>query len=184
MTDDISAEKIIQQSKTWVKDFIVAHNICPFARKEFERGSIHYEVFHKNEMAETLSRLIEMCQRLDKDSDTETVLFILPDSFSVFNDFLDLLDLANNLLHKQNYEGIYQLASFHPDYCFEGVGADDASHYTNRSPYPMLHIIRETELEKALEKYPNPETIPERNIAYCQELGNETLISILRGCKK
>jgi hypothetical protein len=121
---------------------------------------------------------------LDKDTDTETVLFIFAEAFRDFNDYLDLLDLANSLLQKQGYESVYQLASFHPYYCFQGVDIDDASHYTNRSPYPMLHIIGEAQLEKVLENYPNPETIPERNITYCQKLGVEALDSILRGCTK
>jgi hypothetical protein len=182
MPDKLSSELVIQQARAWVSDFIVAHNICPFARKELERGGIHYEVFQEHKVDAALSGLIEMCLRLDTDGSIGTVLFITPASFFSFNDYLDLLDMANDLLLKQGYEGVYQLASFHPDYCFEGIDMDDASHYTNRSPYPMLHIIREAELEKALEKYTNPETIPERNIAYCQKLGNAALANILQGC--
>lgn len=182
MQDNISSELVIQQTKAWVSDFIVAHNICPFARKELERDGIHYEVYQGNNIEAALSGLIEICQQLDEDGNIGTVLFILPASFVDFNGYLDLLDMANELLLQKGYEGVFQLASFHPDYCFEGVESDDASHYTNRSPYPMLHIIREAELEKALEKHPNPETIPERNIAYCQKLGSETLANILRSC--
>ena len=182
MPDNISSEVVIQQTRAWVRDFVVAHDICPFARKELERGGIHYEVCQESKVEAVLSGLVEMCQRLDEESSTGTVLFILPASFLNFNDYLDLLDMANDLLFKLGYEGAYQLASFHPDYCFEGVDRDDASNYTNRSPYPMLHIIREAELQKALEKYPNPETIPERNIAYCRKLGSAALANILQGC--
>ena len=182
MPDNISPELVIQQTRAWVRDFIVAHNICPFARKELERDGIYYEVCQEIKVEAALYGLIEMCQRLDEDDSTGTVLFILPASFIAFNDYLDLLDMANDLLYKQGYEGVYQLASFHPDYCFEGVDRGDASNYTNRSPYPMLHIIREAELEKALGKYPHPETIPERNIAYCRKLGNAALANILQGC--
>ncbi len=182
MPDNISSELVIQQTRSWVSDFVVAHNICPFARKELERGGIHYEVCQEHKVEAILSGLIEMCQRLDEDGSTGTVLFILPTSFPSFNGYLDLLDMANDLLIKQGYEGVYQLASFHPDYCFDGVDRDDASHYTNRSPYPMLHIIREAELEKALGKYPNPEAIPERNIAYCRKLGSDALANILQSC--
>ena len=182
MPDNISSELVIQQTRSWVSDFVVAHNICPFARKELERGGIHYEVCQEEQVEAALSGLIEMCQRLDEKSSMGTILFILPASFLNFNDYLDLLDMANDLLFQQGYEGVYQLASFHPDYCFEDVDRDDASHYTNRSPYPMLHIIREAELEKILEKYPNPEAIPERNIAYCRDLGSDALVNILQAC--
>ncbi len=90
--------------------------------------------------------------------------------------------IANALIEKQGYEGIYQLASFHPDYCFEGVEQDDASNYTNRSPYPMLHLIREASLEKVLAHYPDPEKIPVRNIAYTQEMGQASLQHLLDSC--
>jgi hypothetical protein len=182
MSDKIPPELVIQQTRAWVSDFIIAHNICPFARKELERGGIHYEVFQEHRVEETLTGFIELCQLLDKNGDIGTALFILPSSFIGFNDYLDLLDMANALLIKQGYEDVYQLASFHPDYCFEGADCDDASNYTNRSPYPMLHIIREDALEKALEKYPNPESIPERNIAYCRKLGKTALANILQDC--
>ena len=157
----MSNETIVLQTKAWVKEFIVAHNICPFARKEFEAESILYDVYGGSDLEGALVCLIELCRKMDGDDNIEATLFILPSGFSDFDQYLDLLDVANHLLVQQEYEGIYQLASFHPNYCFEGVDAGDASHYTNRSPYPMLHIIREEQLEKVLERYPNPEEIPD-----------------------
>ena len=86
------------------------------------------------------------------------------------------------MLKAQDYEGIYQLASFHPDYRFEGAGPDDPANYTNRSPYPMLHILRETSVEQALKNYPNPEKIPERNVQLTQGLGLQIMEELLAGC--
>lgn len=182
MPDNIPPELVIQQTRAWVSDFIVAHNICPFAGREVQRDGIHYEVCEDKKIETALSCCIEMCQLLDRDDSIGTLLLIFPASLINFDDYLELLEMANDLLVKLGYEGTYQLASFHPDYCFEGVDRDDPGNYTNRSPYPMLHIIREAGLEKALEKYPNPESIPERNIAYCQRLGNAALADILHGC--
>ena len=84
------------------------------------------------------------------------------------------------MLQSLDYEGTYQLASFHPDYQFDGCDADDATNFTNRSPYPMLHILREDEVTKALDSYPSPETIPERNKQVCRELGIKALLALLR----
>ncbi|MBV1922159.1 MAG: DUF1415 domain-containing protein [Pseudomonadales bacterium] len=180
----MSTNPAVLNTQRWVHEFIIGHNICPFAKKEVEKGSIHYEVYDGRQMEDALCCLMDLCRKLDEDDEIEAAMFIAPNGFSEFEEYLDLLDVANGLLVQQDYEGIYQLASFHPDYCFEGVDKADASHYTNRSPYPMLHIIREEGLEKVLERYPNPEAIPERNITYCQELGVDTLKEILKNCRK
>jgi len=92
-----------------------------------------------------------------------------------FDDYLDFLEISNQLLIDQGYEGVFQLASFHPDYCFADTSPDDPANYTNRSPWPMLHIIREASLEQVLQNYPNPEDIPQRNIDYCRQLGLEVM---------
>ena len=101
-----------------------------------------------------------------------------------FDDYLDFLAVAEALLVEQGYEGTYQLASFHPDYCFDGAEQDDPANFTNRSPWPMLHLLREAGLEQALAHYPEPEAIPERNIERMGQLGSERLsaeLAALRG---
>jgi len=182
MNTPITAEKAIQHTKNWLKTVIIAHNICPFAKREFDKESIHYEVIHSAEMEEQLQSLISNCQLLDSDKNLETSLLIFPKGLNDFDDYLDFLAMANALLEKQGYEGIYQLASFHPNYCFEGVEADDASNYTNRAPYPTLHLIREASLEKVLENYPEPEKIPQRNIEYTRQLGSQAMQNMLDKC--
>lgn len=183
-----NSSEIISHTKNWLSSFIIEHNICPFAKREFDKGSIHYEVVISNKLENQLQELIYSCEQLDREAEAdvedglETSLLILPNGLSDFDDYLDFLDLANELMHQQGYEGIYQLASFHPNYCFDGVDADDASNFTNRSPYPMLHLIREASLEKVLEHYPNPEDIPKRNIEYTREMGLKTLQLLLQGC--
>ena len=105
----------------------------------------------------------------------ETSLLIYPDTFQSFDSYLDFLDYSNSLLDDLNYTGIYQIASFHPEYRFEGSTEDDASNFTNRSPYPMLHLIRETDLEKAIASYPNIEQVPENNIKKLRGIGYEKM---------
>lgn len=173
---------VVSQTQRWIEMFIVAHNICPFARREVESQRIRYDVCQEYELEKVLHCLIALCEELDEQSDTETAFLILADGFTRFDEYLDLLELADALLVRQGYEGVYQLASFHPDYCFDGVEETDASHFTNRSPYPMLHIIREASIERALEHFADPEGIPERNIAHCQSIGRDVLKAILDEC--
>ncbi len=176
--------EIIQQTQNWVSQVIVKLNFCPFARPVVESNGIHYHFTETHDLHEALQALIEQCQYLDEQPEIKTALVIYAHGFDTFDDFLDLVELANPLLEAQGYEGIYQLANFHPDYCFEGELPSDPANYTNRSPYPMLHIIREADLEQALESYPNPEAIPTRNIALAREMGLAALQSALEQCKR
>ena len=175
---------IVRQTQCWLDSVIIRHNICPFAKKERDKGSIYFSVDNSHELSDALENLIIECERLDSQPEIETTLFMLSCLGQDFNDYLDFLDLANQLLIDQGYEGVYQLASFHPEYCFADSEADDPANYTNRSPYPMLHIIREQSLEKALQSYPNPELIPERNIEYCHSLGLKKMQEMLQHCLK
>ena len=175
----MTTEQVVEQTKSWLTSFIIHYNICPFAKGEYERESIYYSVVESEQTELCLEALFSECQRLDTHTEIETTLIIFPTQFVMFDDYLGFLNLAESLLIEQNYEGIYQLASFHPHYCFEGEDIMDPANYTNRSPYPMLHLIREASLERALQSYPNPELIPERNIKLTRKMGIETIQAIL-----
>ena len=178
----IKSKSIVKQTQCWLDQFIIAHNICPFAKRERDNHRIRFSVFEGESMEQALEKLIEECEYLENTPDTETTLFILVQITKSFEDYLVFLDVANELLITQGYEGVFQLASFHPEYEFSDSTNDDPANYTNRSPYPMLHIIREASLEQALKNYPAPELIPERNIEYCQTMGMEKLQQILKNC--
>ncbi len=175
--------QIKQQTQAWLKSVIIHYNICPFARQVVEKNGVHYCIDRSVMMPENLQTLIAEAVRLDQHDDIETTLLIYPENFADFDEFLDYLDLANQLLVWQGYEGVYQLASFHPHYCFSGADESDAANYTNRSPYPMLHLIREASLEKVLQSFPNPESIPERNIQLTRDLGLVKMQTLLAACK-
>ena len=173
---------VIRHTKKWLSTVVIAHGLCPFAKQEFDNGRIHYAVIETESLEAQLEQLVLECQALDNDPTRETSLLIFPRALSDFQDYLDLLELATALLKAQDYEGIYQLASFHPDYRFEGAGPDDPANYTNRSPYPMLHILQEASVEQALRGYPNPEKIPQRNIERMQALGLNFMHELLDDC--
>ena len=174
--------QIIEQTQKWLSSVIIKHNICPFAKREHDNNRIHYEIIESADLESQLEQLILQCEEMDKDSTRETSLLIFPKALADFEDYLDTLEIATELLNKQGYEGVYQLASFHPNYCFDDADVDDASNYTNRSPYPMLHILREDSIEKALENFPDPENIPQRNIKLTKELGLAQMQKLLASC--
>jgi len=175
---------IIEQTSLWVKSVIVGYNFCPFAYREVERGSIRYRVVQSNPIELCLETMVVEYDHLDSFPETETTLVIFPEIFAKFEDFTRFIDLAEALLRDLGYEGEYQLASFHPEYQFADAPADDPANYTNRSPYPTLHIIREASIEKAVAGISNPEQIPERNIEVARDLGSEVLQGILDRCHK
>ena len=178
----MTPQHIEKHTEKWLKTLIIPYKICPFAQASVEKQHLHYYVDYSMAVESALMCLIEECQRLDSDESIETTLLIYADLFADFDDFLDYLELANNLLEAQGYVGLYQLASFHPRYCFDGADEIDAANYTNRSPYPMLHLLRESSIEQALKNYPNPESIPEYNLKLTRELGLAKMQALLAAC--
>ena len=173
------AATVIAQTKKWLSTIVIGHGLCPFAKNEFDNDRIHYAVIKEPTLEGQMAALLAECAALDKDETCETSLLIFPSAFVDFEDYLDGLALANAVLKNAGYEGIYQLASFHPNYLFEGAAEDDAANYTNRSPYPIIHILREVSVEQALQNHPNPDQIPERNIKLMQKMGLETMKGLL-----
>ncbi len=175
-------ENIINQTKKWITDVVVGCNFCPFAAREIKANTVFYKIENSIKTDECLYTFINECVRLDEDEKIETAFIIFPNGFKKFNDYLDLVSLAEKLLKKQKYEGVYQVASFHPEYKFANSPANDAANYTNRAPYPMLHLLREERIEQALEHYKDPEKIPERNINFAREKGIEYMKMLRDAC--
>ncbi|WP_280570541.1 DUF1415 domain-containing protein [Chromohalobacter sp. 296-RDG] len=195
---------VIAMTRAWVANFVVAHDVCPFAGREVRRDSLRYVVADGANPEHLLHALIEECHRLDAEPAIETTLMILPEGLADFDDYLDLLGVAESLLEAEGYAGIYQLASFHPDYVFEndvfendafendvlentdveGSAADDPANYTNRSPWPMWHLLRERSVEAAVANHPAPGSIPEDNVAALREMGSAALAEQWSACRR
>lgn len=169
-------------TQAWLKSVIIEYSICPFAKRELERGSIYFSVNHDTVIEQCLLHLMDECDRLDTEPGIETTLLIYTGAFAEFDDYLDFIEIAESLLTEQGYEGTYQLASFHPDYCFQGSDPDDAANFTNRSPYPMLHLLRESSIEQAVANHPDPENIPQHNIELARKLGLAKMRTLLAAC--
>ena len=167
MTED----QIIDQTKKWILDVVIGCNLCPFAANVVKQQSIFYKVETSTDPNVCLDSFVYEMQRLDSDETIETTFLIFPYAVEKFDDYLHLLLQAERLLKRHGYEGIYQVASFHPLYLFANSDENDPANYTNRSIYPMLHLLREESIDRALENYKSPESIPERNINFTREKG-------------
>lgn len=154
---------------------MVGLNLCPFARKPMRAGQIGFAVSAARDDQALMAELLEEMQRLDSTTaeELETTLLIVPHHLRDFADYNQFLELAEWLIERHGYSGIYQLASFHPDYQFAGTRPEDAENLTNRAPYPILHLLREASIERVLEKYPDPGAIPEKNIRRVEDLSEK-----------
>ncbi len=178
----ITNDKVIQQTNNWIKSVVIDCNFCPFAAKALFNKSIRYVVKSNVNINKGLEALKTELEELENKTDIETSFIIFENEFKDFDNYLDLVKKAERLLTKEDYDGIYQIASFHPDYCFDDTEEDDAANYTNRSIYPMLHILREESLTKALSLFPNPEEIPHKNIDFARQKGLQYMQLLRSAC--
>ena len=177
-------EEIIQSVRQWVETFVVGMNLCPFAKRELVKNRVRFVTTAATTAEQLLQVLQTELELLNADPSVETTLLIHPAVLQDFYDFNDFLDCADSLLVDMELEGIYQVASFHPDYQFGGTRSGDAENYTNRAPYPVLHLLREESLERVIADYPDVDDIPERNIELMNSLGQDKLQALLKSCLK
>ncbi len=173
---------VINQTKKWIKDVVAGCNFCPFAANVIKQKTIHYFVENSDDAVICLQSFLQEVVRLDKDAAIETSLIIFPNAFQKFEDYLNIVAVAEKLLQQNGYEGIYQVASFHPLYLFAGSSENDAANYTNRSVYPMLHLLREASIDKALQNYKHAENIPDTNINFARTKGLVYMKMLRDGC--
>lgn len=176
-------QRIIKETQEWVLRVVVGCHFCPFAMPVVKNNSIRYVVSEALGAQAALEKMMEEIHYLDANDEVETTLIIFPKAFQTFPSYLNLIEVAEALIEEHDYDGVYQVASFHPSYKFAGSSNDDPSNYTNRSVYPMIHLLREDSLEKVLESFPDPESIPIRNIEFTREKGLQYMRQLLEDCK-
>src|SRR5690606_796770 len=159
----------------WLNTVVIGLNLCPFAAKPAGEGRVRFLVSAALDEETLLQELHDEMRLLDKTpaDKIETTLLIVPQLLGDFFDYTQFLSWADKSLKREGWRGVYQLASFHPHYCFAGAEPDDAENLTNRSPYPILHIIREASLSRALEFFPDVDSVPEVNRARVESLSAE-----------
>ena len=177
-----SNERAITETRNWITNVVVGCNFCPFAARELKLDTIYYQVESSTKPETILQAFLNECKRLDENEKIETSLLILTEAYQDFDEYLDLVDLAEQLIEEEDYEGIYQVASFHPDYRFADAAPDDPANFTNRSIYPMLHLLREESIERVLENFRDPDSIPSNNIAFAKQKGFAAMEALRNSC--
>jgi hypothetical protein len=165
----------IAATRRWIQDFVIGLNLCPFARKPFDAGRIRFvttDVEGEGDLLDVLESELKLLAASPRE-EIETTILIHPRALLDFRDYNDFLAVTNHRLKDFGYDGFIQIASFHPDYQFVGTTPDDVTNYTNRSPHPMLHLIREASITEVVG---NPDVlagISERNANLMRLLGIE-----------
>ncbi len=182
MSKKIDAEAVGESVRNWVKAVVVGLNLCPFAGLELRRNRIRFEVVVADTETLLLASLQDELERLNSDPSIETTLLIHPNVLQDFSDYNQFLETVDELLQLMDLSGTVQIASFHPHYQFAETAEDDVENYTNRSPYPMLHLLREETVARSIETYPDISQIPQRNIALMKRLGPSHMKQLLQAC--
>ncbi len=174
MTSNDSPDEIIASVKRWLEVAVIGLNLCPFAKAVHVKNQIRYVVADAtniDSLADELVRELEALAEANPES-VDTTLLILPNVLQDFLDFNDFLDVADSIVEELELDGILQVAPFHPQFQFEDTEADDITNYTNRSPFPILHLLREDSVTRAVEAFPDEMHIAENNIATLRKLGH------------
>ena len=170
------AERItIEDTQRWLMQAVVGLNLCPFAKAVVTKNLVRYRVCLSAEPADVLNMLREELQHLSSKDEAllDTTLLIAPHLLPDFFEFNAFLSDCDEVLLDLNLEGVLQIADFHPHYTFAGEDPQGMSHFTNRTPYPTLHLLRESSIDKAVAAYPDAALIYERNMALLEKMGHE-----------
>ena len=159
--------------RAWLQTFIVELNLCPFARPVIAADTLRIAVCESEDLNQLTQAFLSELDLIQQSSelDIATTLLVMPNALASFDEYLMFLDNAEALIEELSLDGTIQLASFHPEYLFDGESEESASHFSNRSPYPVIHFLREDMLSNALDEFPNPEQIPLRNISTLEKIG-------------
>lgn len=172
--DSLTPEQVIARSRDWLERAVIGLNLCPFAKAVHVRGQIRWVVSSATDEESLLAELLDELQALyDADAEeVETTLLIHPHVLTDFLDYNDFLDVADAAVSELGLDGEVQVASFHPDYQFADSEPDSIENFSNRAPYPTLHLLRESSIARAVAAFPDAAQIYERNIETLRKLGN------------
>ena len=175
MSDQIEQRdaRVVEDTRRWVQRAVIGLNLCPFAKSVEAKGLVRYVVSHASGAKPLLADLKrELLALVAADPVAlDTTLLVAPDGFAEFLEFNDLLERADKLLVDLDLDGVLQIASLHPQYQFADTGPDDITNFTNRAPYPTLHLLREDSVDRAVAAFPHAEAIFETNMQTMQDLG-------------
>ena len=170
----MSDDQVLSKTRHWLEAAVIGLNLCPFAKAVYVKNQVRLVVSkarHADDLLEELDRELDLLVGTPT-NEIDTTLLIHPSLFDDFLDFNDFLEIAEGVVDEHGLEGVIQLASFHPQFQFDGTEPDDISNYTNRAPFAILHLLREESVERAVEAFPNADDIFEANIQTLEKLGH------------
>jgi len=179
-------EQAIAQTRAWVDRAVIGLNLCPFAKAVQSKGLVRYVVCEAADDETLLQRLCDEMRLLvdTPASEIDTTLLIHPGVLTDFLDYNDFLELADAAVEEMGLDGVLQVASFHPDYQFDGTEPSDVTNATNQSPYPTLHLLREDSVDRAVAAFAEPQAIFEANMRTLEALGEEGWAALKLQCQK
>ena len=177
-----TAEHIDRRVREWLQQFVVGLNLCPFARPVVSSEALRIVVCEATQHQDITAAFMSELDLIQQSSESmvATTLLAMPYALCDLEEYLDFVDDAESLLEEVGLSGVIQLASFHPEYQFEGEPAESAGHYTNRAPFPLIHFLREEMVTCALDQFPDSEQIPQRNIQRLEAMGVATIEEMLK----
>jgi hypothetical protein len=178
-------DPVVAQTRAWVDRMVIGLNLCPFAKAPQVKGRIRYVHCEATMPEDLLSRLGDELQLLMRTApdEVETTLLIHPHTLAHFAQYNAFLDEADARVEQLGLRGILQIASFHPQYRFAGARPNDVTNATNRSPFPMLHLIRESSIDRAVAAFPEAAAIYQANRATMRRLGKQGIAALLAQCR-
>ena len=178
-------QAVRRDTLAWLERAVIGLNLCPFAKAPQVKGQVRYVVSAADDPAALLADLVAELERLAEapPERLETTLLIHPRVLTDFAEYNDFLAIAEDTVAELDLEGVLQVASFHPQYQFDGTEPDDITNATNRSPYPTLHLIREDSIDKAVAAFPDAEAIYEVNMATMERLGPDGWAALQQQCR-
>ncbi|MBN3826744.1 DUF1415 domain-containing protein [Burkholderia sp. Ac-20384] len=170
-----SHDDILAATRHWLARAVIGLNLCPFAKSVYVKEQVRYAISEATTLEDALAELETELRALDAadPQQVDTTLVIFPHAFADFVDYNDALFFADRLVRQLRLDGVLQIASFHPDYRFEGSEPDDIENYTNRAPYPILHLLREDSIARAVDAFPDASAIYEKNQETLRRLGHD-----------
>jgi len=187
--DEVAA-RVVAETQRWVEEIVLRHNFCPFAHRPFQQERIRYAVSQASEPEGVVEALMSELLRLhDYATETdsggvETILLVTPNCLADFHDYNEFLNVVDRMIEQPDLDGVIQVASFHPEYQFADLDACDVRNYTNRSLYPMFHLILEESVAQARATHPGVHAIPQINMKLLERLGLNEARRQLHGCRK
>ena len=170
-----SDDEVLARTRAWLEKAVIGLNLCPFAKAVYTRDRVRLVVSqarHVDDLLEELDRELDLLVATPAEQ-VDTTLLVHPTLFPDFLDFNDFLEIAEGVLDEHGLEGVVQLASFHPQFQFDGTALEDMGNYTNRAPYAVLHLLREDSVEKAVDSLADPDAVYQENIRTLDKLGLE-----------